>query len=165
MTEVNYIIDCLEKTPLILIHLLQQIPNNMYKLRRVEGKWSIHGQVCHLVDAQSILMHRFKQFEMKRNPLIKTYTPPAHGLKDPYLKLNMDEELNRFPELRHEMIQLLRGYDEGYWKSEGRHEVFTPYNTRLLLMHSLNVDYAHLFSIEQLGLTKPGMEGEIMTIP
>ena len=33
------------------------------------------------------------------------------------------------------------------------------------LLAKLNVDYAHIFSIEQLGLTKPEFENKIMTIP
>jgi len=35
----------------------------------------------------------------------------------------------------------------------------------LLLTHTLNVDYAHVFSIEQLGLTRRGLESGIMTLP
>ena len=165
MTEVNYIIECLERSPLILQNLLNQIPEGLYKIKRVEKKWSIHEQVCHLVDAQSILTQRFRQFELEENPLIKTYSPPTGRKLDHYLTMNMEEELNKFPGLRNEMILMLRKYDMTYWKLEGRHEVFTPYNTILLLTHSLNVDYAHIFSIEQLGLTKSGFENEIMTIP
>ena len=165
MTEVNYIIDCLERTPVILQNLLNQIPEELYKIKRRENKWSIHEQVCHLVDAQSISMLRFRKFEKEVNPLIISYIPPADRDSDHYLKISMEEELNRFPGLRDEMILMLREFDTTYWKLDGRHEVFTPYNTILLLTHSLNVDYAHIFSIEQLGLTKPGFEDEIMTLP
>lgn len=164
MTEVNYIIDCLERTPVILENLLNQIPEYLIKIRRLEKKWSIHEQVCHLVDAQSILMQRFRKFEMEVNPLIKSYTPPADSDSDHYLGISMEEELNKFPVLRNEMILMLRGFDTTYWKLSGRHEIFTPYNTILLLTHSLNVDYVHIFSIEQLGLTKSGFESEIMTL-
>lgn len=165
MTEVNYIIDCLERTPVILQNLLNQIPEDLYKIRRLENKWSIHEQVCHLVDAQHILIQRFRKFETEVNPLIQSYTPQAGRDSGHYLKLNMKEELNKFPGLRNEMVQMLRGFDTTYWELQGRHETFTPYNTKLLLMHALNVDYGHIFSIEQLGLTKKGFEDEIMTLP
>ena len=165
MTDVNYIIDCLERTPAILQNLLDQIPTELYKTRRLENKWSIHEQVCHLVEAQDILMLRFRMFESEQNPLIRSYTPPADREADHYLNLNMEEEINKFSILRSEMVSMLRGFDETYWKLEGRHEVFTPYNTVLLLTHSLSADYVHIFSIEQLGLTKPGFENEIMTMP
>lgn len=63
------------------------------------------------------------------------------------------------------MISQLKSYDNSYWDKEGRHDAFAPYSTKILLTHAINVDYAHLFSIEQLGLTKPGLENEILTIP
>ena len=165
MTEVNYMIDCLERTPVILKNLLSQIPKYLLKKERVADKWTIHEQVCHLVDAQHILTQRFRQFEQEVNPLIKSYTPPSGRSATHYLDLSFEEELNKFPVLRKDMILMLREFDEEYWRLEGRHEVFTPYNTKILLVHSLNVDYAHLFSIEQLGFTKSVFESEIITIP
>ena len=165
MNTVSYIIDCLERTPAILQTLICQIPDDLYKTRRVEDKWSIHEQVCHLVEAQEILKGRFRKFEREENPLIKSYLPPEGRDSDHYLNLDMQEELEKFPVIRKEMIEMLKGFDETYWSRQGRHEAFDPYNTVILLTHSLNVDYAHLFSIEQLGLTKEGLEHEIMTIP
>ena len=165
MKEVTYIIDCLERTPVILNNLLLQIPDSLYKVRRIDNKWSIHEQVCHLAEAQNILIERFRLFEKQENPLIKSYNPPDNRSSSYYLDLDMKTELNRFSALRADMIHMLKGFDENYWKREGKHEVFAPYNTVILLTHSLNVDYAHLFSIEQLGLTKAGLEDDIMTIP
>ncbi|UCH66195.1 MAG: DinB family protein [Ignavibacterium sp.] len=165
MTEINYIIDCLEKTPAILNNLLNQIPKELFKIRRIKNKWCIHEQVCHLVDAQSILMERFKKFETEENPLIKSYNPPVRRSEDHYFKMNMNDELNKFPNLRKEMVEMLGAFDVSYWNRKGRHEIFSPYNTQILLTHSLNVDYAHLFSIEQLGLTKSEFEDDIITIP
>ena len=77
----------------------------------------------------------------------------------------MKVEMDKFNRLRVEMIEMLRGFDTNYWSLKGEHEIFTPYNTRLLLTHTLNVDYAHIFSIEQLGLTKTEFEDGIMTTP
>jgi len=165
MIVVNHIIDCLEKTPAILQNLLDQIPADLYGERRHKNKWSIHEQVCHLVEAQDILLYRFRQFESEKNPLIKSYIPPADRDSGYFMKMNFEDELDKFPRIRKEMIKILKAYDASYWDLKGRHEVFSPYSTVLLLTHSLNVDYAHVFSIEQLGLTKPGFEDEILTLP
>ncbi|MGD2035328.1 MAG: DinB family protein [Bacteroidales bacterium] len=165
MKEVTYIIDCLERTPVILNNLLNQIPENLYKTRRIDNKWSIHEQVCHLTEAQKILIERFRIFKTEENPFIISYNPPNSRSSSYYLELDMKTELNKFPVLRADMILMLKGFDESYWEREGKHEVFAPYNTGILLTHALNVDYAHLFSIEQLGLTKAGFENEILTIP
>lgn len=165
MKEINYIINCLEKTPVILSYLLSQISEELYRIRRVEHKWSIHEQVCHLVDAQKILIERFMKFEKDKNPHIKSYDPASTGSRDFYLGMNMKDELRKFPSIREKLIKMLRSYDVGYWDLCGTHECYSPYNTKILLTHSLNVDYAHMFSIEQLGFTKPGCIDSIMTIP
>jgi len=161
----HHIIDCLEKTPGILKNLLSQISEDLYKVRRVDNKWCIHEQVCHLVEAQKILKERFRKFETKENPLIESYNPPVNRVDNYYMNLDMKEELKKFPIIRSEMINLLRSYDSDYWELSGRHKCFHPYNTQILLTHSLNVDYAHLFSIEQLGLTKSECKEGIITIP
>ena len=165
MLEVSYIIDCLEKTPVILKSLLSQIPIDLIRTRRVTEKWSIHEQVCHLTEAQGILIGRFKQFESEQNPLIRNYEPTAERPDTYYLDMDMNVKLESFVQIRAEMVSMLRRFPEEYWGRQGRHDAFTPYNTILLLTHSLNVDYAHIFSIEQLGLTKPEFEDEILTIP
>lgn len=165
MNEITYMIESLERTPVFLTALLDQIPKERFKQRRVRRKWSIHEQVCHLAEAQEILITRFKQFKNEQVPLIKSYDPPADRAADHYLRLSMEKELERFKLLRKKMIQMLRNFDLSYWDLKGRHEVFAPYNSKLLLMHTLNVDYTHLFSIEQLGLTKEKLEAGIITLP
>ena len=97
--------------------------------------------------------------------MIKVYDPPTGRPETYYLERDMSFELERFTEIRSEMVNMLRGYPEQYWDLKGRHDGFSPYNSKLLLTHSLNVDYAHLFSIEQLGLTKTEFKDEILTIP
>lgn len=165
MKDVEAIIQGLENTPLILRKLLDQIPKEIYRVRRVAGKWCIHEQVCHLAEAQGILIARFKQFENEENPLIQNYDPPADRPESYYMDLDMDSEFERYCQTRAETVDMLRGYPDEYWQRPGRHEGFEPYNSKLLLTHCLNVDYAHVFSIEQLGLTRPGLESGIMTLP
>lgn len=175
MTIVNSLIDGLEKTPDLLEHLIKQIPEFRLKQHRVSGKWSIHDQVCHLVDAQHILLHRFKQFEVEDHPVIKSYNPdienPASGhpvleqAGSDYEKRDLNEQLAKFREMRSSMVRQLRSYEENFWQKEATHEGFDPYNARLLLTHCLHVDFAHMFSIEQLGLTRDEFAHEIMTLP
>lgn len=165
MIQIIYLIECLERTPVILANLLKHIPQEIITEQRVNGKWSIHEQVCHLTEAQEILIERFQIFEKEENPLIKRYEPPIDQATDYYLNMDLKAELDRFKQIRNNMVLMLRAFDEEYWSLTGRHEVFTPYNTQVLLSHCLNVDYAHLFSIEQLGFTKNDFTKEILTIP
>ncbi len=159
------ILNSLATTPQILSELVSTIHPDKFKLQRIPGKWSLHEQICHLVDAQQILIDRFKIFEKETHPHIQNYDPPSPDAFDKYLNMDMEVEMNRFPRIRREMIDMLKSYPDTYWSKTGTHENFEPYGTRILLIHCLNVDYAHLFSIEQLGLTKTGKEDEIMVVP
>lgn len=165
MDNINKLITSLENTPYSLELLFKQIPSNRILENRIQNKWNIHEQICHLVDAQRILIERFRKFEIEENPLIKTYNPLENKPENYYLSLNLKNELENFKNLRKEMITMLNGYDSNYWEKTGEHELFSPYSTKLLLIHALNVDYVHLFSIEQLAFTKDEFSNNIITIP
>lgn len=165
METINAILDSLSKTPIVLKSLLSTIPEEKRNIKRLPDKWSVHEQVCHLAEAQQILIDRFVLFENSENPMIKNYEPSSHDESEKYILMDMEDSLNRFAIIRKEMIEMLKAYPVLYWDKKGRHESFEPYSTRILLTHCLNVDYAHLFSIEQLGLTKFGKEKEIMVLP
>ncbi len=163
--EVQHIIDQLEKSPIILKGLLEGISADRIKERRIEDKWSIHEQVCHLVHAQDILMERFRRFYSERNPHIANHDPNSIKSDDFYAQMNYEYSLTRFPEIRKDLVDLLRSYPDDYWDLMGSHDAFDPYGTKILLMHTLNVDFAHFFSIEQLGLTKEKFVEAMMLIP
>jgi len=165
MQQVPIIIDQLEKTPIVLQALLGHIPRHRYRERRLAGKWTLHEQVCHLVAAQDILIARFKQFEREVNPHISAHDPTGDQDKDFYLDMDLDAALARFPHVRNDMVKMLRAYPDAYWTYVGSHDAFEPYNTQLLLNHCLAADYSHIFSIEQLGLTKDSHTAEIMVLP
>lgn len=155
----------LARSPEFLVHLLEQIPEHRFREPRLEGKWTIHEQVCHLVDAQQILMSRFRQFRDEERPHIQSHIPGQEGESKNYLEMDMEQAIAVFPSIRAEMVRMLEHQPGEFWSRQGTHDAFEPYNARLLLMHTLNVDHTHFFSIEQLGLTRDGLEGEIMVLP
>ena len=147
----------------MLANLLGEIPVERYPMHRKPGSWCIHEQVCHLVDAQQLLMGRFITFHDEEHPVIASHNP-TDGTEPNYMAMDMDAALKEFPAKRKEMVQLLNSFDGAYWQKQGEHEAFSPYSSRTLLRHVMNVDYAHLFSIEQLGLTKEEHAAEIVTV-
>jgi hypothetical protein len=129
----------------------------------VRNKWTIFEQVNHLVDAQDILIGRFRQFELENLPHIQSYEPEIKNAKDFQTDHGMKLLTEKFLSKRKELTNMLRGYDAGYWEKTGTHDVFKPYSAQILLTHTLNVDYAHLINIEQLGLTRDDFENKITT--
>lgn len=144
-------IDLLSRTPTVLQHLLSQIPADRREARRLEGQWSVKEWLCHLIDAQNILIDRFSRFEMEDDPLIADYEPPAQS-DNRYRNRDFNEAVSQFVDLRADTVCRLESYDGTYWAKCGRHESYSPYGTMILLGHMLNVDYAHLFSMEMIGL-------------
>jgi hypothetical protein len=165
MRHVPIIIDQLEQTPVVLEALLGQIPRSRYTEKRLPNKWTIHEQVCHLVSAQDILIDRFRQFAREKNPHISSHDPVGNYAEGHYLAMDFEESLARFPRVRKRMVRMLRAYPRAYWSYTGSHDAFDPYSTQLLLNHCLSADYSHIFSIEQLGLTKDAHRAQIMVLP
>ncbi len=108
--------------------------------------------ICHLIDAQPVLIGRFEQFERYDDPLIADYEPPPPS-DTRYRDRDFGEAMSAFAKIRAETVNQLQGYDASFWARSGRHESYSPYGTRILLSHMLNVDYAHLFGIESAGLS------------
>jgi uncharacterized damage-inducible protein DinB len=151
MSTVPTLIELLSQTPIALQHLLTQIPPDRHNVRRVETQWSVKEWLCHLIDAQDVLMARFTQFETTDDPLVADYEPPPES-DTRYSDREFAAAVAEFADVRAASIDKLRNYDEAFWTKGGRHQSFSPYSTQTLLGHMLNVDYAHLFSIEQIGL-------------
>ena len=164
MTSIPDLIHSLSLSPYVLNSLIQLIPENRYQERRLPDRWSVHEQVCHLVDAQKILRERFQYFAESEAPHISAHEPESEPDPDRYLKMDMQRALADFPIIRGKMVTMLQGYPEDYWLKQGTHDVFSPYSSKQLLIHTLNVDYTHFFSIEQLGFTNQGLESNILTV-
>jgi len=155
MPGTSTVIETLSRTPAVLQHLLAEIPADRHDGRRFEGQWGVKEWLCHLVDAQDVLLGRFRQFETEDDPLIADYEmPPPSDIR--YRDHDFSTALTRFADVRARTVTQLRAYDDAFWGRRGRHESFSPYGTRILLMHMLNVDYAHLFGIENAGLGTGG---------
>ena len=109
----NEIIFILEKAPLVLEELISEIPQEMLKVRRRPGKWSIHENACHLAEVHPMMIERFTRFKNELNPVIKPYLPGTADTPDDYLKdLNLDECIIRFADDRRKLINIVKSFSE-----------------------------------------------------
>jgi uncharacterized damage-inducible protein DinB len=153
MNDLLQIFECLDKSPEILKNLVESVSQEQRKRRRIPGKWSIHEHACHLVDVQPMLLERFKLCLREASPEIRPYLP---GTKDPddfLLELNVEAMLTKFPGYREELLQLLEGQDESFWKKQMKHPEYRLYTPYILLRHILHHDHLHMYRIEELWLT------------
>lgn len=153
MNDIHQIIFCLKQSPIILKNLLAQIPSDLYKVRRIPGKWSIHEHACHIATGdQAGFIDRFKQFVNEQKPRIKPLSGESYP-SDYLIKMNLSEALDIFFEKRKELVDLVNSADKSIWAKEAEHpeyQIFTPY---IMLRHRLMHDHFHMYRIEELWLT------------
>ena len=119
MKDIQHLINSLSQGPYVVNSLIELIPVDRYKQRRVPGRWSVHEQVCHLVDAQQILSERFKLFAQHEHPHIQAHEPESEPDPDYYLAMDMQKALSDFPRIRNELVSMLNEYDDDYWLKQG----------------------------------------------
>jgi len=72
MKDIQKILTCLEQTPAILKNLLIQIPEDLYNVRRIKNKWSIHEHACHIAVGDKYgFLKRIEQFRKEQRPQIE----------------------------------------------------------------------------------------------
>jgi len=156
MTDIDILIDGLRKTPIILENLLKDIPKEILKVQRIPGKWSIHEHVCHFSQAEAMILNRFKIFKEKEDIEFEHYLPGTTTPVDELMRLNMEEEIARFQQLRTSLIEVVSGFDTRIWKKQAKHPEYKLYTAYILLRHLQMHDHFHMYRIEQLWLTEDG---------
>ncbi len=145
----------LAENPKLLEDLLNDIPEEILKSRRIKGKWSIHEHVCHLAEAQSMMIERFRTFKTVKNPAFQPYLPGTSTTPDDYLMLmDFQESLVKIKNDRIEMISFLETFSEEDWQNQGSHPEYKAFSADIFLRHIIMHDHLHMYRIEELWLTE-----------
>jgi len=146
-------LDILAAAPALLEDLLNEIPVEMHKQRRIPGKWSIHEHAVHLEEAQKMIIERFKRFQQEEKPVFEPYLPGTTVSDDYLIDLDLATSLVDFRKNRQEMIDLLRTFTTEQWTNEGRHPEYQHISALLWIRHVMMHDHFHMYRIEELWLT------------
>jgi uncharacterized damage-inducible protein DinB len=152
-TDIDEILAGLSRSPKILAALLTNIPEEMLKVRRIPGKWSIHEHACHLVDVQPMLIERIKAFKHQEHPVFKPYLPGDTDSDAHLIQMALAEALPKFAVYRHELAGLVGTFQLDDLEKHGQHDEYTLYTPHILLRHILMHDHLHMYRIEELWLT------------
>lgn len=151
--ELEYIIDSLAKNPVLLNSLVDEIPEDILKVRRIKGKWSIHEHVCHLAVVQPMLHDRLVRFKNEEAPEFKPYLPGVNVQDDDLIEMDMRQCLLDFEYHRKRLIELIKGFDRNIWAKKGKHPEYKVYSPTIILRHILMHDHLHMYRVEELWLT------------
>jgi len=147
------ILELLDKTPALLRDMLQAIPAEKLKQRRIPGKWSIHEHACHIAYVQPMLAGRIRTFIAEEKPVFTSYIPGDTTPPDELLNLDLEETLAGFPRARREFTELCRSQGAGFWERVAEHEEYELYTPYILIRHILMHDHTHMYRMEELWLT------------
>jgi len=151
--HINKKLEILAAAPDLLEELITEVPEEILKVRRIKGKWSIHEHACHLAEAQRMIIGRFKRFKQEKNPTFVPYLPGKTVPDDNLAKMDLQEQLADFRKNRLVMIDILKNYTKEEWLNEGNHPEYKSINPLLWLRHVLMHDHFHMYRIEELFLT------------
>ncbi|MEO9801940.1 MAG: DinB family protein [Reichenbachiella sp.] len=154
MNDIDTMIECIRPNPQILSNLIKSIPRELLKTQRIFGKWSIQEHVCHLAQAEQMILNRFKDFKKLEKPHFKPYLPDEITPLSELSKQSIEEEIEEYMRLRGVLIDLLQSFDDSIWKKKAEHNEYMEYNAYILLRHTLMHDHFHMYRIEELWLTK-----------
>lgn len=145
----------LSQTPHILKELVNEIPTDLLNVKRQAGKWCIHEHVCHLFEAQHMMLERFKTLKSVKNPSFKPYLPGTSEIatSSKLIDMNMEKCLTGFKHERIKLLEFLKFYTKDDWKNEGIHPEYVQYNPAIFLRHIMMHDHLHMYRIEELWLT------------
>jgi hypothetical protein len=153
MTDIELLLNHLADTPAILTNLLRSIPKSEVKTARIRGKWSIHENACHLAESERMILDRFYVFGKESHPVFTPYLPGKTVSADHLLDLDLDVQMQKFTELRNEMVALLRSFTPDIWSRDATHPEYKEYTPYILLRHILLHDHFHMYRMEELWLT------------
>jgi 2-polyprenyl-3-methyl-5-hydroxy-6-metoxy-1,4-benzoquinol methylase/uncharacterized damage-inducible protein DinB len=158
--DMQNIVGGLCQSPRLLSALIDNIPKEMLKVRRIPGKWSIHEHACHLADVQPMLIERLRRFKQEERPVFTPYIPGKTVPDDHLLKMDLAEMLSQFASDRIELLTLAGTFREDIAEKQGVHDEYSQYTPHILLRHILMHDYLHMYRIEKLWLTKEEYLGD-----
>ena len=155
MEDIGKIIQNLRNAPNILANLVKNIPADLLKKNRKNGKWCIHSHACHLAVSQPVLLDRFDKFIEQKQPEFRPYFPDKDFGESYLLTLDLEEHLKLFRLYRKNLVEKIDLVNNDFWDKKAIHpeyEIYTPY---IMLRHIIMHDYLHMYRIEELWLTRP----------
>jgi hypothetical protein len=154
MDHFSVIVDSLERAPEIVLPLVREVPVEILKRRPKPGKWSAHEHACHLATIHPLMLGRLELMLSDPRPRIMPYFPSAEEEDGALLKLNLEEEMQRFIDDRRRLVQRLRTLSAADWERTAEHEEYSHYSIFIMFRHLAMHDMFHAYRIEELLLKK-----------
>ena len=149
-SEVDSVLETLERAPEFLVPMVREIPEEVRKQRPPSGKWSAHEHACHLAEVHELFFRRLDAMLAEDDPALRGYMPSAEEEAGSFLELDLDEEMERFAADRKRLVARLRELDLEDWNRTAVHPQYTHYSIFILFRHVAMHDHLHAYRIEEI---------------
>lgn len=140
----------LSKTPQVLTYIFHDMSTERAKqLAPGVSGWNALEVLCHLVDIEEAYIVRVRRMLAETKPTFAGTDPDGLALQHEYAKQDLHDMLERFIQLRRELIAILRALRPDEWERRGIHP---SYGLMTVLELATNVplhDLNHLGQISE----------------
>ena len=150
MNSVEVIIANLERAPDLILPLVSEVPKAILKRRPKPGKWSAHEHACHLATIHPVMFARLDRMMNDPRPRIVSYVPTREEEEGASLRLDLDEEMQRFSRDRQKLVERLKTLSPEDWQRTAEHDEYTHYSVFIMFRHLALHDMFHAYRIEEL---------------
>jgi hypothetical protein len=150
MNDTGVIVAALERAPALVIPLVREVPQSILKRRPRPGKWSAHEHACHLAVIHPILSARLDMMLTDPRPRIVSYFPSAQEEDGAFLKVELDEAMERFSSDRRQLVERLNTLSAEEWQRTAEHGEYSHYSVFIMFRHLAMHDMFHAYRIEEL---------------
>jgi hypothetical protein len=144
------VIEALDRAPLLILPLVQEVPEALRKRRPSADKWSAHEHACHLAAVHPMAFERLRLMLEREHPSIRPYLPESEHSPDALLSVDLTEALGRFKADRARLVSRLRELQPGDWDRTAEHPEYRQYSVFILFRHLVMHDMLHGYRIEEL---------------
>jgi hypothetical protein len=140
--------------PGLVRQVIYEVPPELRKRRPAAGVWSAHEHAVHLPAIYPLIVWRLDHMLTDPAPRIKSYEPSRDDADDALLKLDLDNEMNRFDRERAALVERLRTLSPQEWAITAEHEEYSHYGVFIMIRHLALHDLHHAYKIEERLLRK-----------
>jgi hypothetical protein len=140
----------LRATPVVLRALVAEVDEARLRRRPAPGEWAIIEVVGHLADNEERALGRVRRMLADQDPQLEPFDQEALAEERHYLDLDLEGELARLEQLRHEHLAVLEGLHHAGWDRTGRHGEHGEMSLELYETHVAAEEIDHLAQIARL---------------
>jgi hypothetical protein len=144
------IMKTLRATPIVLRALVAGVNEAGLRRRPAPGEWAIIEVVGHLADIEERALARVRRMLAEDSPELEPFDQEALAEERRYLDLDLEGELARLEQLRHEHLAVLADLDLEGWEQTGRHGEHGQMTVELYETHVAAEEVDHLAQIARL---------------